>query len=75
LPIFKKEKGDQQIEVTFLQFNDVYEIAPISNGKEAGMARVETVHKELLAENPNTFMFFGRRFSKSLTFGNHGIRR
>ena len=59
---FKKEKGDQKIDVTFLQLNDVYEIAPISNGKEAGMARVETVHKELLAENPNTFMFLAGDF-------------
>jgi len=48
--------GDKEITVTFLQVNDVYEIAPLSAGKEAGMARVETIHKQLLAENPNTFM-------------------
>jgi 2',3'-cyclic-nucleotide 2'-phosphodiesterase (5'-nucleotidase family) len=54
--------GDKQIDVTFLQLNDVYEIAPLSGGKEAGMARVETVHKELLAENPNTFMFMAGDF-------------
>jgi 2',3'-cyclic-nucleotide 2'-phosphodiesterase (5'-nucleotidase family) len=57
-----KEKGDKQIEVAFLQLNDVYEIAPINGGKEAGMARVETVHKELLAENPNTFLFMAGDF-------------
>lgn len=57
-----KEKGDKKIEVTFLQLNDVYEIAPLSGGKDAGMARVETVHKELLAENPNTFMFLAGDF-------------
>ncbi len=56
------EKGDQQIDVTLLQLNDVYEIAPLSGGKEAGMARVETVHKELLAENPNTYMFMAGDF-------------
>jgi 2',3'-cyclic-nucleotide 2'-phosphodiesterase (5'-nucleotidase family) len=54
--------GDKQIDVTLLQLNDVYEIAPLSGGKEAGMARVETVHKELLAENPNTFMFMAGDF-------------
>lgn len=60
-------QGDNNIDVTFLQLNDVYEIAPISNGREAGMARVETVHKQLLAENPNTYMFMaGDFFSPSL---------
>ncbi len=65
--IFKKEKGDGKIAVTFLQVNDVYEIAPLSGGKEAGMGRVETVHKELLKENPNTFLVHaGDFFSPSL---------
>jgi len=54
--------GDKQIDVTFLQVNDVYEIAPLSGGKEAGMARVETVHKELKAANPNTFLFMAGDF-------------
>jgi len=56
------KQGDKQIDVTFLQLNDVYEIAPLSGGKEAGMARVETVHKELLRKNPNTFMFMAGDF-------------
>ena len=55
-------KGDKQIDVTILQLNDVYEIAPLSGGKVAGMARVETVHKQLLAENPNTFMLMAGDF-------------
>ncbi len=60
---FSCEKdGDKKIDITLLQLNDVYEIAPLSGGKEAGMARVETVHKELLAENPNTFMFLAGDF-------------
>lgn len=59
---FSCEKGDKQIDVKLLQLNDVYEIAPLSGGKEAGMARVETVHKELLAENPNTYMFMAGDF-------------
>ena len=56
------KQGDKQIDVTFLQLNDVYEIAPLSGGKEAGLARVETVHKQLLAQNPNTFMFMAGDF-------------
>lgn len=57
-----EKQGDNEIDVTFLQLNDVYEIAPISNGREAGMARVETVHQELLNENPNTYMFLDGDF-------------
>ncbi len=47
---------------TFLQLNDVYEIAPIQNGKYGGMARVATVHKELLKENPNTLLVLAGDF-------------
>lgn len=42
------------IEFTILQMNDVYEIAPIEGGKAGGLARVATLKKELLRENPNT---------------------
>ena len=41
-------------EFTIFQLNDVYEIAPIQNGNYGGMARVETIRKELLRENKNT---------------------
>jgi len=53
---------DGKIDVTFLQINDVYEIAPIQNGKFGGMARVETVHQELLKENPNTLLVMAGDF-------------
>ncbi len=53
---------DGKISVTFLQLNDVYEIAPLEGGKAGGMARVEYVHKELLKENPNTFLFMAGDF-------------
>jgi len=55
-------KDDQKIDFTFLQLNDVYEIAPIQGGEYGGMARVETVHKELLAENKNTMLFMAGDF-------------
>ena len=51
------QKDDNKIDFTFLQLNDVYEIAPIQGGEFGGMARVETVHKDVLKENPNTMLF------------------
>jgi len=58
----EKVTDDHQIEVTFLQLNDVYEIAPLEGGKSGGMARVETVHQQLLKQNPNTLMFLAGDF-------------
>lgn len=43
-----------QVSFTILQLNDVYEIAPLEGGKVGGMARVETIQKQLQAQNPNT---------------------
>jgi 2',3'-cyclic-nucleotide 2'-phosphodiesterase (5'-nucleotidase family) len=60
--LFSCKKDDQKIAFTFLQLNDVYEIAPIQGGKFGGMARVETVHKELLKENKNTMLFMAGDF-------------
>ncbi|SDW87258.1 2',3'-cyclic-nucleotide 2'-phosphodiesterase/5'-or 3'-nucleotidase, 5'-nucleotidase family [Lutibacter oricola] len=48
---------DNTINFTFIQLNDVYEIAPLEGGKVGGMARVEQLHKDLLKENPNTYLF------------------
>ncbi|WP_299525773.1 bifunctional metallophosphatase/5'-nucleotidase [uncultured Lutibacter sp.] len=53
---------DNIIKFTFLQLNDVYEIAPLEGGKVGGMARVEKLHQDLLKENPNTFMFMAGDF-------------
>ncbi|WP_372792413.1 bifunctional UDP-sugar hydrolase/5'-nucleotidase [Lutibacter sp.] len=53
---------DHTINFTFLQLNDVYEIAPLEGGKVGGMARVEKLHQDLLKENPNTFMFMAGDF-------------
>ncbi len=54
------------VPITFLQMNDVYEITPVSGGTEGGLARVATLRKQLLAENPNTFTFLaGDLFSPS----------
>jgi 5'-nucleotidase len=55
-------KDDGKITVTFVQINDVYEIAPLQNGKIGGMARVATLKKQELAKNPNTFMVMAGDF-------------
>jgi 2',3'-cyclic-nucleotide 2'-phosphodiesterase (5'-nucleotidase family) len=40
-------KSAHKVEFVILQFNDVYEISPMDNGKVGGMARVATVKKQL----------------------------
>lgn len=60
--LFSCKKDDGKIDFTFMQLNDVYEIAPIQGGEFGGMARVETVHKELIKENKNTMLFLAGDF-------------
>ncbi len=50
---------DERIHVTIVHFNDIYEITPVSGGKEGGIARVATLRNELLARNPNTITTLG----------------
>lgn len=45
---------DGSIEIQILQVNDVYEIAPIENGKTGGMARLAWLNDSLKQQNPNT---------------------
>ena len=45
--------ADGKVEWIFLHVNDVYEIAPLSGGKIGGLARVATLRRELMKENPN----------------------
>lgn len=56
----KKETNKTRFNI--LQLNDVYEIAPIQGGKFGGMARVETVHQELLKEDKNTMLVLAGDF-------------
>jgi 5'-nucleotidase len=55
-------RDDGKIEVVFVQVNDVYEIAPLSGGKEGGMARVASLKKKYLQQNPNTFLVMAGDF-------------
>ncbi|MEZ5039846.1 MAG: bifunctional UDP-sugar hydrolase/5'-nucleotidase [Saprospiraceae bacterium] len=54
--------GAENIELTILQMNDVYEIAPLEGGKAGGLARVASVKKALLKENPNTIAILAGDF-------------
>lgn len=62
LLILSCSQDDGKISFTILQINDVYEIAPIQNGQYGGMARVETVHQELLAKDENTLLVIAGDF-------------
>ena len=53
---------DGKIEITFVQINDVYEIAPLANGTEGGIARVATLKKEYVQKNPNTLLVIAGDF-------------
>ncbi len=53
---------DGTISFTFLQLNDVYEIAPLEGGKVGGLARVAQIRNQLLRENPNTLTFMAGDF-------------
>lgn len=53
---------DGKISFTFLQLNDVYEIAPLEGGKVGGLARVSNLRNQLKKENPNTFTFMAGDF-------------
>jgi 2',3'-cyclic-nucleotide 2'-phosphodiesterase (5'-nucleotidase family) len=53
---------DGKLEVVFVQVNDVYEIAPVSGGKEGGMARLATLKKQYKQQNPNTIMVMAGDF-------------
>jgi 5'-nucleotidase len=56
--------GDGKVSFILLQVNDVYEITPVNGA--GGLARLASLKKQLLAENPNTFMVLaGDLFSPS----------
>ena len=56
------DTDDQKIEFRIIQMNDVYEIAPIQNGKYGGMARVAHFVKTHRKEEKNTFVILSGDF-------------
>jgi 2',3'-cyclic-nucleotide 2'-phosphodiesterase (5'-nucleotidase family) len=61
-------EDDGIIDICFVQVNDVYEIAPLENGKVGGMARVATIKKEQLQKNKNTFLVLAGDFVSPSVF-------
>src|SRR5687767_737731 len=47
------------VRVTILHLNDTYQFTPADGGKRGGLARVMTIKKEALKENPNTLLTLG----------------
>lgn len=71
--------NNEKIDITIVQINDVYEIAPLDGGKAGGMARVATVKKDYKSKNPNTIMvmagdFLSPSVYNSLKFEGNRIR-
>lgn len=59
--------NDGKLRITLLQLNDVYQISPVEKGKRAGLARVATLRKKVMAESPNTiFLLAGDTISPSV---------
>ncbi len=49
----------QEIRVSILHVNDVYQFMPVDGGKSGGLARLLTLKKEAVRENPNTIFTLG----------------
>jgi 5'-nucleotidase len=48
--------ADSTIKISIIHLNDLYEITSVAGGKVGGLARLATLRKNLLQQNPNTFM-------------------
>src|ERR1700752_1524521 len=65
--IAAQEKTQCNIKVTLLQVNDVYQFAPVDQGKSGGLGRVLTLIKPIREKNPNRlFMMAGDTISPSV---------
>jgi 5'-nucleotidase / UDP-sugar diphosphatase len=67
LTSFGQENSNCIVRVTLLQLNDVYQFAPVDQGKRGGIARVMTLKKQIKEESPNTlFLLAGDTISPSV---------
>ena len=57
--LFSASVFGQTVRITILHVNDVYQFAPADGGKRGGLARLLTLKKEALADNPNTIFTLG----------------
>lgn len=62
------------LSFTILQLNDIYEIAPLRGSDEGGLARVATIRKQLLRENPNTITVLAGDFVSPSLIGTLSYR-
>lgn len=76
----QQPRGDDgKLNITFIQVNDVYEIAPLEAGKSGGMARIAALKKQALQQNPNSFLvmagdFVSPSIYNSLTYEGKRVR-
>lgn len=56
LSVAAQQKPECNVKITLLQVNDVYQFAPVDNGRTGGIARVLTLRKSIQSENPNTLL-------------------
>jgi 5'-nucleotidase len=62
-----QEKPDCTVRVTLLQVNDVYQFAPVDQGKRGGLARLLTLREQIKKESPHTlFLLAGDTISPSV---------
>lgn len=54
-----QKKEDCLVKVTFLHVNDVYQFMPVDGGTRGGLARLLTLKKQAVAENPNMLFTMG----------------
>ena len=54
--IAAQEKRQCNVRITLLQVNDVYQFAPVDQGKAGGLGRVLTLKKSIQQQNPNTLL-------------------
>lgn len=59
----------EKVNITLLQMNDVYEISPVEGGTRGGLARVATLRKQLLAQNPHTYTLIAGDFLSPSALG------
>jgi 5'-nucleotidase len=52
-------QGERTVKVTLLQLNDVYQISAIDKGTRGGLARVATLRKQVMEQQPNTLFLLG----------------
>ena len=57
--IAQETNSEAPIKVTFLHVNDVYQFMPVEGGKRGGLARLLTLKKQAVRENPNVIFTLG----------------